>query len=962
MIKFICPECRFEYVVEDCFVGRKINCAHCGTSSIVSGTENFSTKSEVFPRLQSSTLRNQETIVSLNELQTKDNDSFQAGISCSVREILLPFVVGEYLATKKLSQGGMSTTYLGYKKDDPMQKVVIKIPDIISAKNIRLFRSECKILSVLTHPNIVPILDYGDLHVNGQTYPYMVMKFIDGPSLRQQLDTKGKLPWDEAKKLLTDIAAALGYLFINNFCHRDIKPDNIIFDTKSQKWILVDFGIAKSLHGNIMLTMTMIGQDSGTWDYMSPEQLEGNAADIRSDIYALGTVIWEALIGTVPRRGTKLPTAYGLELPSDVDVLIEKMVEHNPKDRYQTPEEILQALHSGAQVVEDWKRTKKKARTALKIFSVSLIITTLLIVAWFIGNFVAIAKAKSIYETNKWSGTLSLQKLNIFVAKLPFYWGRHYLLSLKPELESKALLEEKQMLQEYNEIKDDICIHTGSDEELTRREILCSNFISKWGKIFNVKEVSETAQNQKLLNNILCYRNELKLVSDTIAKAQKGTEEKEEAKYKAALESCNQILKSLKTSECRNKLNAYIAELRREAAREILKKICSWQQSNSPEVWYNAYQKIDDARSIFGNEPALLSEQRKIDDKLWEFYHSESEKALKDHRFTNAREYINRYKDAGLKVHVIEVRKVLSEISQKEKYYDWEETVKIIKKHLESDAFPAALSDLDRFVQKYPETQPNVTIKKWKEDIAERFLNFILEKRKNLDSYQENFKIFLEKFPGDIKNIKILKRFLCWSIHNAVFEIVFRDDSTQETKRDLLAQIKYGDCEQYQIDYLRQLIASAMDLTVEKSSDNHYHFLYYYQRPPKDCVEMPTPPTVFYVTIKEIKVALSDSHYEELKGMNDCNPEIHIGLPSNRDPWKKIHCPKNDQTFTCSPLFSFWADTKGEYLEIKIADSDRFLRAKEYSATLDQEVFHKSGSRCWTLANETSLEISWETR
>src|SRR5574344_1992103 len=125
----------------------------------------------------------------------------------------------------------------------------------------------------------------------------MVMKFIDGPSLRQQLKTQEKLSWDEAKKVLEDIATALGYLYINNMCHRDIKPDNIIFDKEARNWVLVDFGIAKSLQDNIRLTMTMAGQDSGTWDYMPPEQLDGKVVDIRCDIYALGTVIWEALIG-----------------------------------------------------------------------------------------------------------------------------------------------------------------------------------------------------------------------------------------------------------------------------------------------------------------------------------------------------------------------------------------------------------------------------------------------------------------------------------------------------------------------------------------------------------------------------------------------------------------------------------------------------------------------------------------
>ena len=233
-----------------------------------------------------SDLRNQVTIVPQNNRTTVgDKTSDILGLQIERVSIPLPFAAGKFQVTDFFTQGGMSTTYLGHRSNDPSERVIIKIPDVKNQKTVEMFRNECLILSELKHPNIVPILGYGDISIEGESYPYMAMKFIDGQSLRQKIKAQGRLSWEEASKVLKDILEALNYLCEKKFCHRDIKPDNIIFDTKSQKWILVDFGIAKSMHESIMLTMTMAGQDSGTWDYMPPEQLDGKAVDIRCDIY-----------------------------------------------------------------------------------------------------------------------------------------------------------------------------------------------------------------------------------------------------------------------------------------------------------------------------------------------------------------------------------------------------------------------------------------------------------------------------------------------------------------------------------------------------------------------------------------------------------------------------------------------------------------------------------------------------
>lgn len=910
-----------------------------------------------------SDLRNQVTMVSTRDQQTILAGKTSSTVSVNTQERVhfsLPFTVGNFLATEVLAQGGMSITYLGHISSAPSQKVVIKIPDITSAKTVSMFRDECKILESLQHQNIVPILDSGSIVVDGQDFPYMVMKFIDGQSLRQQLKTKGQLSWNEAKAVLDDVATALGYLYINNFCHRDIKPDNIIFDTETKKWILVDFGIAKSLQDNITLTMTIAGQDSGTWDYMSPEQLDGKSVDIRCDIYALGTVIWESLIGTVPRRGTKLPAAYGIDLPEDVDILIGKMVEHDPANRYQTPAEVLDALHKGAKRVEIWKNVKQKTKKISRITLYSLLITIFLIISWLVGDFVVIAKSKVIYESKKDSATIALREINKFAGKMPFYWGRRYISSIRPDLEKKAAIEEKKMRTEYDNIKDKICIHTGSDQELEDRLLLCNNFLIKWDHIFNTAELREAHSNKEILDSILLQHREEKLVADTIAESRKKTAGKEKSKYQEALAQCRRVLDLLKFPDMKKKMGDHIATLRQEAAGEALEEVDILLASHSREDWFTAYKKINEIRSTIGDEQILIEKQRSIDDKFWAHYFSEAQKAVATHRFTNAREYIAFYEKTGMTAHKGDVISTHAWINQKEEEYDWNNTRETADKYMNDKAFSYALDALLRFEKKYPNSK--IDIEKNKKIISDNYVAFIIDKRTDFESYQENMKVYLDKFPVETENIKKLKRFLCWSVHNYVGEIIYNDTIVSQAKNAQLAQIKYHDCENYQRDYLRHLIAAAQNYATENSLSNRYEFQYYHQRPPADCVKMNKSPTIFYVTITEVKVSLSHSHYNELRGMNNCNPEIRIGK-EGYEPWWKIAGPENTYTFTLNKTYNFWWDIEDKNFEIQIADGDGTpFDASTYRDTLEPSAFKQSNNTSWKWDNGTILEMSWTTK
>lgn len=921
------------------------------------------TKGSSHHRSSITDLRNQVTMVAGSRQPTIiGTDGAGQPLQSTKVTFSLPFTAGDFLATDVLAQGGMSMTYIGHRLSDPEEKVVIKIPDVKSKKTVDMFSNECKILAELKHPNIVPILSFGEVVADGSPFPYMVMKFIDGQSLRQKIKVQGHLSWQEASKVLKDIAGALDYLYENNFCHRDIKPDNIIFDTASDSWILVDFGIAKSLQDNIMLTMTMAGQDSGTWDYMPPEQLDGKAVDIRCDIYALGTVIWESLIGTVPRRGTKLPSAFGLDLPSDVDILIGKMVEHNPADRYQTPGDLLEALSSGAGKIEKWKKRKSKLRIFTRYGLAGLLIVVALILIWFIGNFISIAKAREIYEQNKASATVTLRELNKAAAKMPFFWGRSYLDKVIPELKKQSDVERANMKSEFNGIHTKILQHSGSDEDLESRELLCKNFIAKWGKTFDGAEAITICQsNLSELSQILLRRKEERLLSSTIDKIKTITAAKQKAQYREAFDECRKVGKILTLPDIKKKLEDFVAALKKEAIGSAMDEVKALIASDSRKDWFTAYQKIDDIRETIGDDPQLTEEQSRIDDKFWQYYSSEAQRAMKENRFSNAREHLKQYEQSGMKRHTAEMLRFLGDINRAEEFFHWEETRKAAEQYMASNAFVPALDAVNRFAARYPNTQI-IKIPEQRKAIANRFAEFIIKQRTDLDSFQENLKVFLEKFPDDRENIKVLRRFLCWSIHNAVGNIVFDESIVSEAKSARLAQIKYNDCEDYQKNYLKILLAVASNYAARSSIATLYGFEYYYQRPPADCVKMKDPPTIFDVTITKIKVDLSASHYSELKGMNNCNPEIRIGK-EGYDPWWKVEGPANTYTFTLDKPYNFWWNIKDCKFKIQIADADDSpFDAGTCWGTLDPTAFKRSDSTSWKWNNGTTLEMEWTTK
>ncbi len=266
-------------------------------------------------------------------------------------EVVREALKDEYEIIGELGRGGMAIVFRGRDKHLDREVAIKVLPFSLAfdAEFVERFQREARTAAKLEHPHIIPIYRVGR---SGRVI-YFVMKFLRGASLSDVLQERGKLPAAEIRKLLAETASALGYAHQNGVVHRDIKPDNIMFD-EGGRAVLTDFGIAKAGTGT---RLTGTGMVIGTPHYMSPEQVRAQPLDGRSDIYSLGIVAYQCLVGSVPFDGedafsigykhiTELLPEPVLKAAGDVRLfgIIRKMTAKAPEDRYQTAEELLAAL------------------------------------------------------------------------------------------------------------------------------------------------------------------------------------------------------------------------------------------------------------------------------------------------------------------------------------------------------------------------------------------------------------------------------------------------------------------------------------------------------------------------------------------------------------------------------------------------------------------------------------------
>jgi serine/threonine protein kinase len=203
---------------------------------------------------------------------------------------------GRYTIDHEIGVGGMATVYLA-RDVRHNRNVALKVlnPELGAVLGAERFFAEIQVTANLQHPNLLPLFDSGE--VNGLLF--YVMPYVEGESLRARLEREKQLPVDEAVRIASGIAGALGYAHRHGVIHRDLKPENILMHEGQP--LIADFGIALAVSNAGGARITQTGLSLGTPQYMSPEQATGDRiVDGRTDIYSLGAITYEMLVGDPP--------------------------------------------------------------------------------------------------------------------------------------------------------------------------------------------------------------------------------------------------------------------------------------------------------------------------------------------------------------------------------------------------------------------------------------------------------------------------------------------------------------------------------------------------------------------------------------------------------------------------------------------------------------------------------------
>jgi serine/threonine-protein kinase len=295
-----------------------------------------------------------------------------------------------YLIDKVVARSGMASIFRA-TDDRTGEPVAIKIPHPeMEADPVFYdrFRREQEIGQKLDHPGVMKVFPNDD-----HSQFYMAMEWVDGRLLRQILNEQQKFPVERAVKIALQIASALEYIHAHGVVHRDLKPENIMVDAQD-RIKLIDFGIAANV-GSRRLTFAKFSQTMGTPDYISPEQVKGKRGDGRSDIYALGVMLYEMLTGKVPFTGPNAFVIMNDRLlnnpvpPREIDPtispqlqeIIYRAIERDPAKRYQSAREFANDLQHPEQVgvgdreeLTNWRvRRKPVARQVLFYIGLALI-------------------------------------------------------------------------------------------------------------------------------------------------------------------------------------------------------------------------------------------------------------------------------------------------------------------------------------------------------------------------------------------------------------------------------------------------------------------------------------------------------------------------------------------------------------------------------------------------------------
>src|SRR5687768_11039731 len=297
-----------------------------------------------------------------------------------------------YRIEREVGRGGMATVYLAEDLKHHRQ-VAIKVldPDLAAGLGHTRFLREIEIASRLSHPNILPLFDSGE----SGGFLYYVMPFVEGESLRSRIEREKQLSIPDSVAIGRAVAAALSYAHAQGIVHRDIKPENVLFAAGQP--VVTDFGIARAVGvaGGDQLTQTGIA--IGTPAYMSPEQAAGDRElDARSDVYALGCVLYEMLAGQAPFTGRTAQAVLARHaidpvpplrtirqtIPAGLEAVVLRALAKTPADRFRTAGELADALEQGEKTVELAAPPRAPGRRRIALLAGALL--ALAVAGWWI--------------------------------------------------------------------------------------------------------------------------------------------------------------------------------------------------------------------------------------------------------------------------------------------------------------------------------------------------------------------------------------------------------------------------------------------------------------------------------------------------------------------------------------------------------------------------------------------------
>ena len=276
-----------------------------------------------------------------------------------MREIIAGEPLDQYDLTELLARSGMASIFKA-KDRRTGSTVAVKVPHMQYESDVAFFerfRREEQIGQKLAHPNIVRVLAPEE-----KSRLYLVMEFAEGKSLRAVLKERGRFTTEQALDVAKQIASALVYMHGIGIVHRDLKPDNVLLGGDG-KIKLLDFGIAMDSEAR-RLTWFGLSPPIGTPDYMAPEQVRGRRGDARTDVYALGTMLYEMVTGELPYTAANIHAMMRAKLNEDprrpsevlpsIDPKIEEIilhaVERSPRERYVSAKEMLEDLEDPSRV------------------------------------------------------------------------------------------------------------------------------------------------------------------------------------------------------------------------------------------------------------------------------------------------------------------------------------------------------------------------------------------------------------------------------------------------------------------------------------------------------------------------------------------------------------------------------------------------------------------------------------